>query len=301
MTISRMISALIFAQLSLPAIAQEGPPTNLYWGDTHLHTGLSFDAYAFGAFSRPDLAYRYAKGHPVVHPILGYQIRMEQPLDFLVIADHAEVLGTVSRVLDGDAPEIAETKAGKFVVETAGNRSQDELDAVYNYLNMVGSGIPNDSGLTPADLVRDLHGENIRPAWIENIDAAEAHNDPGEFTALIGWEWTSQPGGANLHRVVFMPQGGDVASQFLPYSTLESDDPEDLWAFLETQEKATGAEFLAIPHGPNISMGMMFGLETRQGEPIDTAYAEVKSKYETTIEVTQIKGDSEVHPSFAPR
>jgi hypothetical protein len=291
-------AAILFCPFDVKS--QEARPTQLYWGDTHLHTGLSFDAYAFGAFSRPDLAYQYAKGREIEHPILGTPTRIEQPLDFLIIADHAEVLGTVSRVLDGDAPDIAQTKAGKFVVDTAGGRSQAELDAVYNYLNMVGSGIPNDSGLTALDLVQDLHGENIRPSWVENIETADAHNEPGKFTAMIGWEWTSQPGGANLHRVVFMPQGADIAGQFLPYSTLESDDPADLWAFLEAQEKATGAEFLAIPHGPNISMGMMFGLEDRQGAPIDTAYAEVKSKYETTIEVTQIKGDSEVHPMFAP-
>ncbi|MEP1201286.1 DUF3604 domain-containing protein [Tateyamaria sp.] len=292
----KKVTVLLLAA-SLPSQAEE--PTNLYWGDTHLHTGLSFDAYTFGTVGRPDTAYRYAKGQPVVHPVLQTMTRMDRPLDFLIVADHAETLGTVARILEGEAPELEETPAGSFVLSAAGERTQHELDQVYNGLNAVGSGLVNDTGLAIEDLA-DLHGEAIRPAWFETIEAADAHNEPGDFTAFIGWEWTSQPGGANFHRVVFLPQASEVASQFLPYSSLESDDPEDLWVWLETQEVATGAEFLAIPHGPNISAGLMFGPNRRNGEPIDAAFAETKSRYEPAIEVTQIKGDSEVHPLFAP-
>ncbi|MEO9904063.1 MULTISPECIES: DUF3604 domain-containing protein [Alphaproteobacteria] len=280
--------------------AGEKHPSRVFWGDTHLHTALSFDSYTFGTTGRPDLAYRYAKGFPVIHPVTGMRVQMKAPLDFLVIADHAELLGSVMRVLEGQAPDIAKTKSGKFLIKTAGNRTSKELDAVYDAINRVGSGLPNDTGLTPADLVRDLHGEKIRTAWNENIDAAEAHNDPGRFSAIIGWEWTSQPGGANFHRVVFMPQGGDVARKFLPFSTLESDDPEKLWDWLDTQQQKNGAEFVAIPHGPNISAGLMFGPNRRNGKPIDLKFAKTKSRFEVAIEVTQIKGDSETLPMFSP-
>jgi hypothetical protein len=270
------------------------------WGDTHLHTALSFDAYTFGTTASPDVAYRYAKGLPVLHPVVKTRIQMRQPLDFLIIADHAEMLGAVTRLLEGEAPELGETRTGQAVVEWAGSRSGEELLDVYNALNLIGSGIESDSGLTAQDVARDLHGEAIRPAWYSYVDTAEAHNQPGRFTSLIGWEWTSQPSGANFHRVVFMPEDAEVAKKFLPYSTLESDDPEDLWAWLDTTSKATGAEFLAIPHGPNISAGLMFGVNRRNGEPIDRVFAEMKSRYEPAIEVTQIKGDSETLSLFSP-
>ncbi len=276
------------------------PAERPLWGDTHLHTALSFDAYTFGTTATPDLAYRYAKGLPVLHPVFKTRIQIRQPLDFLIIADHAEMLGAVTRMLEGDAPELGKTRTGQAVIEWAGSRSGEDLLEVYNALNRIGSGIESDSGLTAQDVARDLHGEAIRPAWSSYVETADAHNQPGRFTALIGWEWTSQPNGANFHRVVFMPDSAEVAQEFLPYSTLESDDPEDLWAWLDSTSRATGAEFLAIPHGPNISAGLMFGVNRRNGEPIDRAFAETKARYEPAIEVTQIKGDSETLPLFSP-
>lgn len=273
--------------------------TKLYWGDTHLHTGLSFDAYTFGTVGRPDTAYRYAKGLPVIHPVTGTLMQTQRPLDFLVIADHAEGLGVVARLLEGEAPDVAKSNAGKWVVATGGEKTRHELDQVYQGITLVGSGLPHDTGLDPLDLYA-LHGENIRPAWIENIEAADEHNAPGTFTALIGWEWTSQPKGSNYHRVVFMAQGADVARQFLPFSSLESEDPEKLWAFLDSQEQRTGAEFLAIPHGPNISAGLMFAKTNFAGEPMSAAYAETQARFEPAIEVTQIKGDSETMSLFSP-
>ena len=293
-----LITPLILAATAVAADQSAGN-TQLYWGDTHLHTGLSFDAYTFGTVGRPDTAYRYAKGLPVIHPVTGTLIQTDKPLDFVIIADHAEGLGVVARLLEGEAPDVAETNAGKWVVETGGEKTQHELDQVYQGITLVGSGFPNNTGLVPEDLFA-LHGENIRPAWIENIEAADEHNDPGTFTAMIGWEWTSQPKGANYHRVVFMPQGADVASQFLPFSSLESEDPEKLWEFLDLQQEATGAEFLAIPHGPNISLGLMFAKTNFAGEPMDAAYAETQARFEPAIEVTQIKGDSETMSLFSP-
>ena len=273
--------------------------TQVYWGDTHLHTSLSFDAYTFGTKGRPDDAYRYAKGLPVVHPVTGVLTKINRPLDFLIIADHAEGLGVVARLLEGEAPDVATTNAGKFVVETGKAGTQEALDNVYKSITYVGSGLPNDTGLTMLDLV-DLHGENVRPAWQESIEAADEHNAPGKFSAIIGWEWTSQPGGANFHRVVFLPQDASVAGQFLPFSSLESEDPEALWAWLDLQSEKTGAEFLAIPHGPNISAGLMFSRNNFAGEPMSSGYAKTQARLEPAIEVTQIKGDSETLSMFSP-
>ncbi|WP_440875173.1 DUF3604 domain-containing protein [Thalassotalea sp. PLHSN55] len=283
-----------------PLALSEEAPTNVYWGDTHLHTSLSFDSYTFGSKGTPETAYRYSLGYPVIHPTLGSATKIDEPLDFLIIADHAETLGAVQRLLEGEAPEIEKTKMGQYILDIAGERTQHELDGVYNALNLIGSGMPNDSGLTGLDLVKALHGENIRTAWDESVIMADKYNDPGKFTAMIGWEWTSQPGGANFHRVIFTPDDSTKARQYLPYSTLESDDPEKLWEFLAAQEKASDTEFLTIPHGSNISNGLMFGLNRRNGEPIDREYAEKKRRYETAIEITQIKGDSEAHPMFSP-
>ena len=275
--------------------------TNLYWGDTHIHTGNSFDVYLFGTpTSTPDTAYRFAKGLPVVSPTTGTRWQLTTPLDFLVIADHAEAMGAFPRLFAGDE-ELNNTKIGKIFRELGGEQSSEELQAVYDMLVTVGTGLENDQGLTPKDIYTDLHaGEMRRSTWDAQIEAAERHNQPGEFTAFIGWEWSSQPNGGNLHRVVFTPQGGDVASQFLPFSSLESTDPERLWAWLDETSASTGAQFVAIPHNPNISNGRMFPLLSETGKDVDAAYAATRMKWEPVVEMTQIKGDSETHPLLSP-
>ena len=293
--------ALTAALLSHWAPLALGDTTNLYWGDTHLHTGNSFDVYLFGTpNSTPDTAYRFAKGLPVVSPTTGVRMQLTTPLDFLVVADHAEAMGAFPRLFGGDE-ELNATKTGRIFREIGGEQTNEELQAVYDLLVNAGSGIENDRGLTAADIFRDLHaGEKRRSTWQAQIEAAERHNQPGVFTALIGWEWSAQPKGGNLHRVVFTPQGADIAARFLPYSTLESDDPEDLWAWLEQVSGMTGAEFVAIPHNPNISIGQMFPLEGQKGEAIDADYAATRMKWEPVVEATQIKGDSETHPLLSP-
>jgi len=135
---------IIIANASL-ALYEDIESTKLYWGDTHLHTAYSFDAYTFGTNATPDLAYRYSKGYPVIHPVLGTRIQIETPLDFLIITDHAELLGSISGLLEGSRPDLSDSLAGKFVLELAGNRTKKELDSVYNQLNRIGSGIENDS------------------------------------------------------------------------------------------------------------------------------------------------------------
>ncbi|MBB6521028.1 DUF3604 domain-containing protein [Pseudoteredinibacter isoporae] len=275
--------------------------TQLYWGDTHLHTSNSFDVYLFGTpASTLDTAYRFAKGLPVISPTTGMRWQLSEPLDFLVIADHAEMMGTIPRMLDGE-PLLASTKSGKVLGKIGGKKSAKELLDVYSLIVQAGSGIKNSAGLSGKDIYQDLHGgEKRRSTWDDHIQTADRYNAPGVFTTFIGWEWSATPKGGNLHRVVFTPEDATVASQFLPYSTLESSDPKDLWKWLDKTSKKTGADFLAIPHNPNVSLGQMFPLVTQKGDAIDEAYAGARMRWEKVIETTQIKGDSEAHPLLSP-
>jgi hypothetical protein len=292
------VAFLCLAAVLSPARAAE---TRLYWGDTHVHTSYSFDVYLFGTFNAtPDTAYRFARGLPVVSPVTGTRWQLSRPLDFLVVADHAEVLGSMMKLYNGD-PAFTGTPTGKMLLEVGGSRKPADMLKAYQMAQGTGSGLTNPYGITLKDVHRDLHaGEVRRSAWNEIIDAAERYNQPGVFTALIGWEWSAQPGGGNLHRVVFTPQGGDVAKQFLPFSLLESEDPEDLWRWLGQTSERTGAKFVAIPHNSNLSDGRMFPLMRANGQPIDAAYAKARQQWEPVVEVTQIKGDSETHPGLSP-
>ncbi|ETN93967.1 DUF3604 domain-containing protein [Zhouia amylolytica] len=281
---------------SVPA----NPLRNVYWGDTHNHTGNSFDVFLFGTpNSTPEIAYRFAKGEEVESPTTGKPWKLSKPLDFLVVADHAELIGSIPLMYE-NTPGISDTKTGKTFIDIAPNKSEEGLQKIYDIINYAAFDQPNEANLTAKDLVNDMGGEKVKEAWIRYIETAEEHNDPGKFTTLIGWEWSSNNSGANLHRVVFMPQGADVAKDFLPYSALDSDNPEDLWAWLETTSQRTGAEFVAIPHNPNISLGLMFPETRLNGQPVDKAYAETRMKWERSVEITQIKGDSETHPALSP-
>lgn len=237
----------------------------------------------------------------MISPTTDTRWQLKSPLDFLVVADHAELLGSIQRLYAGD-PEIAETESGQAFLAISEDRTEKELQTVYEQLVQLGSGLdPSAVDLNDEQVMRDMHfGEKRRTAWDDNIEAAERHNNPGVFTAFIGWEWTSQPGGGNLHRVIFTPQGKEAADKFLPYSAVESDDPEDLWNWLEQTSAATGAEFVAIPHNPNVSLGLMFPDETLSGKPISAEYARTRMRWEPVVEVTQIKGDSEAHPLLSP-
>ncbi len=147
----------------------------------------------------------------------------------------------------------------------------------------------------------DLNSLDVRiPIWEGTVDVAERHNDPGTFTSFIGWEWSSLPSGANLHRVVFMKEGGDVGKQFIPYSAFDSEKPEDLWAWLDKTEKKTGAHFVAIPHNGNVSKGRMFAEIDSDGRPLSSGYAKTRQRWEPAYEVTQIKGDSETLGALSP-
>ncbi|MBW2224411.1 MAG: DUF3604 domain-containing protein [Deltaproteobacteria bacterium] len=271
------------------AAAVRAEPTQLFWGDTHLHTSYSPDAYFFGnETADPETAYRYAQGFPVFHPYHKAKIQIGTPLDFLVVADHAEMMGVPLRLFQGDE-RLTKTASGKRLIKKI--EAGKIQDVFFEFIDGISKNQPFD----------DLNGQDVRrTVWDDMVAITERHNAPGLFTSFIGWEWTSTPKGKNLHRVVFIPQGGDVASKFIPYSSFDSDRPEDLWAWLEETSSRTGATFTAIPHNSNISGGLMFNDVDSEGRPITAEYARTRMKWEPVIEVTQIKGDSETDPILSP-
>ncbi len=286
-------------------------PTRLLWGDTHLHSSYSFDAFLnLNQSADPDTAYRWAKGLPVIHPYNRTRVQIETPLDFLVVSDHAELMGVIRAVENGTA-EIEDF--GFFEGIRRRIRTHFLLDAIENdtgreiftrILPVTAANPGTDPVTDPNnELPVGAFGDTLKTetrAWNEIVDAAERHNDPGTFTSLIGWEWSSIPTGANLHRVVFTPEGGDIARQFLPFGSDQSQYPEDLWDWLEETAQRTGARFLAIPHNSNLSKGYMFAETTLKGEPLTEEYARRRMRWEPVTEVTQIKGDSETHPELSP-
>ncbi len=291
-------------------IAAEGERV-LLWGDTHLHTSYSFDAFLNGNLTAdPDTAYRFAKGEAVLHPYHGVRVRINTPLDFLVVSDHAEALGVMASVYRAGyrsegvglierlvnwyrarvLREAIATETGDELFHQILPRSADPLAAA-----AVWRANALDNGPSPESIA----GYSL-DAWHHITTTADLHNRPGEFTALIGWEWSSTPGGANLHRIVVTDADGALARGFLPFSSVASPYPEDLWAWLEKTSMQTGATFVSIPHNSNLSKGVMFSDRTLRGERINAAYAKVRMRWEPVVEVTQIKGDSETHPSLSP-
>ncbi len=282
-----LVSMLALAGCS--AFQASAAPTQLYWGDTHLHTSYSGDAFAMGNESTdPDTAYRFAKGQPVIHPYNRVRVQLKRPLDFLVVADHAEYMGLMQLVRD-KSPLLDNAENGQKLI-----RMWDDKGSKAVYYDAAGAlvkGVPYQDLLTTA--IR-------QPIWDKIIEAAETNNEPGKFTTFIGWEWSSMPGGANLHRIVFTEKGGEAARQFLPYSSADSDRPEDFWNWLDKTSSETGADFVAIPHNSNISNGLMFNDVDSEGHPISASYARTRMRWEPVAEVTQIKGDSETRPSLSP-
>jgi hypothetical protein len=268
-----------------PVVAQ-AHPTQVFWGDTHLHTSWSPDANAKGNQRLdPEAAYRFAKGQEVVAHN-GMAVRLRRPLDFLVVADHSEAMAFMPKVRAKD-PMLLETEFGKHTSELleAGKGEQ----AFGEFLNAVNK---NEDPIGDPELARSV--------WKEYVAFAERHNDPGRFTAFIGYEWTSNTNSDNLHRVVVFKDGADKATQVIPFTAFDSDEPEPLWEYLSNYEKTTGGEVLAIPHNPNVSVGKMFALEDSKGKPLTRAYAETRAMWEPLLEATQYKGDSETHPFLSP-
>jgi hypothetical protein len=270
--------------------AGRGYPTHVYWGDTHLHTALSVDAGAFGNRLGLEEAYRFALGEEVISAT-GQRVKLSRPLDFLVIADHSDGVGLFPRLLEGDPTLIADETARRWhrMINEGG---QEAVNAALELIDAFSrDAVPFDFN-DPAF---------IGPVWEDVIEAAERYNQPGVFTAFIGYEWTSLvPPGNNLHRVLVYRDGADEAKQTLPFTAEASVNPEDLWAEMTAYEEKTGGRLLAIPHNGNLSNGMMFAVTDFDGNPLTRAYAETRDKWEPIYEVTQIKGDGEAHPFLSP-
>ncbi|MCZ0962352.1 DUF3604 domain-containing protein [Paracoccus benzoatiresistens] len=269
-------------------------PARPLFGDTHLHTMLSLDAGAFGARLSPTDAYRFARGEQVTASS-GQPVRLSRPLDFLVVADHSDNMGLFTDLLAG-APNIVSNPQGQrwynMIQQGQGPAAALELIKAFS------------QGTFPQDLMYLPGNPAYTNTWHQIIQAAEDANDPGTFTAFIGYEWTSNTGGNNLHRNVIFRDGGDLARQVVPLTVVGSggsDDPRDLWTWLAAYEEKTGGNVLAIPHNGNLSNGLMFPLiEPVSGQPLDEAYARSRATWERVYEVTQMKGDGEAHPALSP-
>jgi hypothetical protein len=271
-------------------------PTQVFWGDTHLHTGMSMDAGAFGARLSPDDAYRFAMGEELTSST-GLQVKLSRPLDFLVVADHSDNMGFFPRLYAGD-PEMLADPTGKRWYDMIQQGGQTAVGVAVEVI------IAFSQNTFPPALASLPGDPAYRAAWEEAIDAAEKYNEPGEFTAFIGYEWTSNTGGMNLHRVVIMRDDGSKASMVEPYTTVKplgSDDPRDLWNWLQMYEDKTGGNVLALAHNGKLSNGIMFPTgDSFTGMPFDRSYAETRARWEPLYEATQIKGDGEAHPFLSP-
>ncbi len=280
----------------------------LLWGDTHLHTSYSFDAFLNNNLSAdPHTAYRFAKGLPVIHPYHRARMQLAVPLDFLVISDHAEFLGRIRDIyhngIQDDDAGILDSVVNWYSTRTL----REAVDAregasLFRQVLPLG-GDPREVASASTDIGVDAippDPDVERSAWAELVGAAEAHYEPGRFTTLLGWEWSSLPAGANLHRVIVTDAGGEQARSFQPFSSVQSPYPDDLWRWLDQTSAAIGARFLAIPHNSNISKGLMFSDTTLRGDPVDVEYARQRMRWERIVEVTQIKGDSEAAALLSP-
>lgn len=260
-------------------------PNRVFWGDTHLHTSYSTDAGMIGNTLGPDEAFRFARGEKV-RASVGEYAQLIRPLDFLVVADHAENLGL--------APMIAESNPGLLANEWG--RGLHDLvkggDPIAAYVEW-GAALNS-----ATDMIND--DDLQRTMWNRIVDSAERFNEPGVFSAIHGFEWSSGPDANNLHRVVMFRDDADKVQDLVPFSTYDSSDPEDLWDWLEAYEQQTGGKVMAFAHNGNLSNGLMFDDVRMNGEALDIDYAERRMRWEPVYEVTQMKGDGEAHPMLSP-
>jgi hypothetical protein len=269
---------------AVPAPSASNPERDVYFGAVHVHTGYSFDAFINGTVSRPADAYAWAKGKPIQGNKAGLMIQIRTPLDFYAVSDHAEMMGTFPLMSDPESPLSKLPIAARVM-------SKD----------------PNESMQAFAEILRDLSAGKLDPAftdpavsrsvWGEIVKAADQNYEPGQFTTFPAFEWTSNPNKRNLHRVVLFRDSQVVPA--LVYSALESDLPEDLWRWMETQ-RAAGSTLLAIPHNGNASDGLMFSLQGSDGEPLTADAIRTRAANEPLYEISQIKGTSETHPTLSP-
>lgn len=259
--------------------------SKVLFGDLHVHTSWSFDAFVFKTTSTPDDAYRFAKGGPLTHPS-GGTYQLDRPLDFLAVSDHSEFMGLMNGMRDPASP-MSKLPIAPDALSPDINVAARTFTRISEALRTPGStvfaGVEGELRRAPAD------------TWTKEVEAANRHNQPGKFTALIAYEWTASSGGKNLHRNVIYR--GDTAPQ--PFTSLDSAKPEDLWRHLDAQRRQ-GLAVMAIPHNANLSDGAMFANVDSDGKKIDAAYAALRARNEPIVEITQTKGTSETHPSLSP-
>ena len=296
---------VLFVSLSfsgLPAQAEESYspgagrtyPIDVFWGDTHVHTSNSTGDANFAGknYLPPDIAFRFARGEGVEAPN-GMLVQLRRPLDFLVIADHAENLGVAFSLQSGN-PALQETEAGRSLYEKYQAMVADPGSAEAG----------REFGAAMAAAPRQLGTSHAQSVWEAVAARADAYNEPGVFTAFSGYEWSS-PGTVtgtfgNLHRVIVFRDDAATVTKMPPFSAYDSLRPEDMWAFLERYQEKSGGQVMAIPHNANVSDGKMFARTTSDGSALTTAWAKTRARWEPLYEVTQIKGDSETHPLLSP-
>ena len=279
------------ARKSFSPYAQRNFPTRVYWGDTHVHTDNSLDARGFGVTLDVETAYRFARGEEVISTH-GIPFKLRAPLDWLVVADHSDGMGAMKQIIAGNPNLLKDrTVRGWHSAMNAGGAAA--FEATMDVINSFSQ------GKTPAVVLEKGFQQTV---WDDYLEVAERYNQPGTFTTLIGYEWTSTENGNNLHRNVIYRDGLIRASMMRPFTAAESFNPEDLWKWMATYEEKTGGKVLALAHNGNMSNGIMFPVETNPatGKPLTGDYAQMRARWEPLYEVTQIKGDGETHPMLSP-
>jgi hypothetical protein len=282
-----LVCTALLAVAAFPARAQGNPDRNAYFGETHVHTSWSLDAFAIGnTLTTPGDAYKYFQGQPIKHP-LGYDIKIDTPLDWAGVTDHSEYAGVVQLANEPGSAVSKIPEAQPLILKA---KTKEEMERVALYaINTLVPGPPVKALMDPA-----VAGS----VWKRNIDLANQANQPGKFTAFCSYEWTSMPSNMNLHRNIFFKDCAKVPPA--PFSALDSFQPTDLWSWMDGQRKA-GNELLAISHNANLSDGRMFPTDVgTNGRPIDAAYAASRTRNEPLIEIKQLKGTSETHPLLSP-
>jgi hypothetical protein len=288
----------VFKGPSYSPYAGRNFPDDVFWGDTHLHTTLSFDAGSFGNRLGPEDAYRFARGEEIT-ATGGFSVRLARPLDFLVVADHSDNMGLFTRIFESH-PEILSDPEGRRIHDAIKAGGQTAVAATVELIDAFSRGVSISDALAV-----EPGSEAFTSTWERIVKAAEDYNDPGRFTAFIGYEWTSLvDGGDNLHRVVIYRDDAALARRHEPYTTMPpfgSPDPMELWKWMSTVESISGGDVLALAHNGNMSNGIMFPFDRQYtGRRLDKTYVTQRALWEPLYEVTQIKGDGETHPFLSP-
>lgn len=276
------------------AAVKEGEfPERPLWGDTHLHTANSVDAFGFGVRLDPEDALRFARGEEVT-ATTGMKAKLSRPLDFLVVTDHAEALGGTKALADSPRLLIRDATMRRWH-DMMNEGPAGSQRAMAEILDARGR-----NAVPEAMLNADGAAKRTKEVWNANVDAVERYNEPGKFTAFHGFEYTLMQGGNNLHRNIIFRDGEDRVRTVVPIDPTYKATPDEIWNYMDAYEKSTGGRVLAIPHNSNLSNGLMFELTQPGGGPMTADYARRRARLEPVVEITQIKGDSEAHPFLSP-